>query len=248
MPSASRYSLPGLRAARHDDTPTIQSAREPNQNDCDSHVRENVRVAEPPDDFGATMQEYLRATPVIDCAAPAIIAAAASIAGDATDDETVARRCFLWVRDEVRHSSDCQITTVTCAASDVLRHRVGFCYAKSHLLAALLRAREIPAALCYQRLAEDEAGAKFFLHGLVAIHLQRHGWYRVDPRGGKPRERSGFNPPTEILPYAPRLEGEQDLPYRYADALGCVVETLQRWGTATEVRAHLPDFGTGSPD
>jgi transglutaminase-like putative cysteine protease len=187
------------------------------------------------------VQEFLQPTPTIDCTEPTIVAAAAEIAGDATDDEQVARRCFMWVRDHVRHSVDHRISVVTCTASDVLRHRAGFCYAKSHLLAALLRARGIPAALCYQRLTLDVHGSEFFLHGLVAIHLRRHGWYRVDPRGDKPGVSSDFRPPVEYLPFTPKRDGERDLPERHADALGCVISTLTHWSTAEEVRAHLPD-------
>lgn len=188
------------------------------------------------------MEEFLNPTDTIDSTHPAIIAASAEIAGDATDDEEIARRCFLWVRDHVRHSSDHALPVVTCTASDVLRHRAGFCYAKSHLLAALLRARGIPAALCYQRLALDDTASSFFLHGLVAIHLKRHGWYRVDPRGNKPGVFSDFTPSVERLPYAPKLPGEQDIPERFPDALGCVVSTLRQWPTAAEVRANLPDY------
>jgi transglutaminase-like putative cysteine protease len=172
------------------------------------------------------MDPFLQPTAIIDSTEPTIVAAAAEIAGGARDDEEVARRCFTWVRDAVRHSVDAQLPTVTCTASEVLKHRVGFCYAKSHLLAALLRARGIPAALCYQRLAHDSPESGFFLHGLVAIHLQRHGWYRVDPRGDKPGIHSGFTPPIESLPFTPQRPGEMDLPERFADALACVVSTL----------------------
>jgi transglutaminase-like putative cysteine protease len=188
------------------------------------------------------MNAFLQPTTIIDSDHPAVVAAAAEIAGDAIGDEEVARRCFIWVRDSVRHSSDHRVSVVTCIASDVLKHRAGFCYAKSHLLAALLRARKIPAALCYQRLAFDDTGTAFFLHGLVAIHLQRHGWYRVDPRGEKPGVTAGFSPPVERLPFTPKLDGEQDLAERFPDALACVVSTLQQWPTAEEVRANLPDY------
>jgi transglutaminase-like putative cysteine protease len=194
------------------------------------------------EDSQKTMNEYLQSTAVIDCADPAIVAAAAEIVGEAVDDEEVARRCFRWVRDFVRHSSDHQLSVVTCRASDVLRHRAGFCYAKSHLLVALLRARGIPAALCYQRLAFDSTGSAFFLHGLVAVYLHRHGWYRVDPRGDKPGVASDFCPPVERLPFTPKLKGERDITGRFPDALACVVSTLQQWPTAEAVRAHLPDF------
>ena len=189
------------------------------------------------------MDPFLQPTAIINNTEPSIVAAAAEIAGQARDDEEVARRCFTWVRDAVRHSVDAQLPVVTCTASDVLKHRVGFCYAKSHLLAALLRARGIPAALCYQRLAHEGTGSGFFLHGLVAIHLTRHGWYRVDPRGNKPGIQSSFTPPVESLPYIPRLPGESDLPERFPDALVRVVAALRAWPTAAEVLAHLPDFG-----
>lgn len=187
------------------------------------------------------MNEFLQSTAIIDSENPTVVAAAAEIAGNATSDEEIARRCFTWVRDSVRHSSDHAISVVTCTASDVLQHRVGFCYAKSHLLVALLRARQIPAALCYQRLAFDRSASSFFLHGLVAVHLQRYGWYRVDPRGDKPGVSSDFCPPVERLPYVPTLAGERDIPGRFPDALACVVATLKQWPTAAEVRAHLPD-------
>jgi transglutaminase-like putative cysteine protease len=191
---------------------------------------------------GASMDEFLKATDVIDSTHATIVAAAADIAGDAVDDEVVAHRCFAWVRDTVRHSSDHRLSVVTCTASAVLKHRAGFCYAKSHLLAALLRARGIPAALCYQRLAFDDTASSFFLHGLVAIHLKRHGWYRVDPRGNKPGVFAGFTPPVEQLPFTPKLPGEMNIPGLFPDAMGCVVTTLRRWPTAEDVRANLPDY------
>ena len=190
----------------------------------------------------AQMDEFLQPTAVIDSEAPSVAALAAELAEDATDDATVARRCFLWVRDNVRHSSDCEIPTVTCSASEVLAHRVGFCFAKSHLLVALLRARGIPAALCYQRLALAEQGGEFCLHGLVAVFLPRHGWYRIDPRGDKAGVATDFCPPTERLAFTPRLPGEMDIPTRFADALPSVIATLRRCRTADEVAANLPDY------
>jgi transglutaminase-like putative cysteine protease len=188
------------------------------------------------------MNEFLQPTTVIDSTCPNIVAAAAEIVGNATEDEEIARRCFMWVRDCVRHSSDHRIQIVTCTASEVLKHRVGFCYAKSHLLAALIRARGIPAALCYQRLAVDSAGSAFCLHGLTAVLLQRHGWYRVDPRGDKPGVATDFRPPVEQLAFTPKLPGEADLPGRFADTLPCVVAALRQWSTADQLALNLPDY------
>jgi transglutaminase-like putative cysteine protease len=193
------------------------------------------------------MNEFLQPTTVIDSASPAIVAMAAEIAGDAITDEEVARRCFLWVRDQVRHSSDHQVSAVTCSASEVLMHRAGFCFAKSHLLAALLRARGIPAALCYQRLALDSAASAFCLHGLVAVHLKRHGWYRVDPRGDKIGITTDFFPPVERLAFTPSLPGEMDIAGRFSDALPCVASVLRRCRTSDEVSMNFPDYTPYEP-
>lgn len=187
------------------------------------------------------MDEFLQPTAVIESDAPSVVALALELAQGATDVEVVARRCFLWVRDQVRHSSDYSIPTVTCSASEVLEQRAGFCYAKSHLLAALLRANRIPAALCYQRLALDERGLAFCLHGLVAVFLHRHGWYRIDPRGDKAGIATDFCPPMERLAFIPRLPGERDIPTRFPDALPGVIRTLRTFRTAGEVALNLPD-------
>jgi transglutaminase-like putative cysteine protease len=186
--------------------------------------------------------EFLKPTPVIDNDDLTVIVAAAELAGDAADEEQIARRHFLWVRDQVQHSSDCGSPVVTCSASQVLRHRVGFCFAKSHLLVALLRARRIPAALCYQRLLLDDTAKTYCLHGLVAVFLKRHGWYRIDPRGDKPSIQTGFCPPVEKLAFSPARPGEMDIPGRFADALPCVVSALQKLPTADEVARNLPDY------
>ncbi|MCG2991451.1 transglutaminase-like domain-containing protein, partial [Escherichia coli] len=50
------------------------------------------------------------------------------------------KTAFEFVRDRISHSWDIQSTRVTCKASEVLKYKEGICYAKSNLLAALLRA------------------------------------------------------------------------------------------------------------
>ena len=93
---------------------------------------------------------------------------------------------------------------VTLKASEVLQHGTGFCYAKSHLLAALLRANGIPAGLCYQRLSVNDTGAPWCLHGLNAVFLEDIGWYRCDARGNRPGVTAAFTPPVERLAFAVR--------------------------------------------
>ncbi|HEY1170611.1 MAG TPA: transglutaminase family protein [Verrucomicrobiae bacterium] len=189
------------------------------------------------------MNEFLHSTHAIDWQHPAVLAQAHALAQDCHgDDEAITRNCFLWVRDEVRHSRDFRIPVVTFTASEVLQHRTGYCYAKSHLLAALLRANGIPAALCYQRLQVSDTDLRFTLHGLNAVHLRQHGWYRLDARGNKPGVNAAFNPPAEQLAFPPTLSGERDLPGHYADPLPEIVELLTRCQTADEVYDCLPDI------
>jgi transglutaminase-like putative cysteine protease len=151
------------------------------------------------------------------------------------------RACFEFVRDEIAHSADVRRNPVTCRASDVLRHETGFCYAKSHLLAALLRANGIPAGLCYQRLATGNKEAPYCLHGLNAVWLADVGWYRLDPRGNKPGIDARFDPPRELLAFRLSDPQERDLPGILAEPLPVVVEVLERCDTVEQVLAGLPD-------
>lgn len=153
----------------------------------------------------------------------------------------ITRRCFEFVRDEIRHSWDFHTGPVTCKASEVLKHGTGYCYAKSHLLAALLRANGIPAGLCYQRLTiTDEP--PFCLHGLNAVYLQDHGWYRLDARGNKPGVDAQFCPPREQLAFPIKTAGEADLPEIWPEPLPVVLDVLARCHTIEQVAENLPDI------
>lgn len=188
------------------------------------------------------MHRYLAASSYIDVDHPEIRQLARRLAGESEDEVDCARRCFEFVRDRIRHSSDYRLNPVTCRASDVLRHQTGYCYAKSHLLAALLRANGIPAGLCYQRLAVGDHGAPYCLHGLNAVYLRDFGWYRIDARGNKPGVTAQFMPPQETLAFAIREAAERDLPEIWAEPLAVVVEALTRYPTYDQVLANLPDI------
>ncbi|MFP5393145.1 MAG: transglutaminase-like domain-containing protein [Gammaproteobacteria bacterium] len=188
------------------------------------------------------MQEYLDFSPVIDGDHPAVAAKAAELAHGAPTQHELVRRCFEFVRDQVKHSRDYMLGPVTCKASDVLQHGTGYCYAKSHLLAALLRANGVPTALCYQRLSCGDKGAPYCLHGLNAVHLDGHGWYRIDARGNKPGVDAQFVPPREQLAFPIQDEHERDLPGLYAEALPQVVDVLTTCTTVDEVARNLPDL------
>ena len=79
------------------------------------------------------MKKYLPASKIIDWQNPAILDLANTISLEHQTTEKIAKACFEWVRDEVRHSVDYQMNPITCIASDVLKYKTGYCYAKSHL-------------------------------------------------------------------------------------------------------------------
>jgi transglutaminase-like putative cysteine protease len=189
--------------------------------------------------------DFLAACEVIDCTHPSIVATAAQIADGKTDRLAIARDCFHWVRDKIRHSNDFRCNPVTCVASDVLKHGTGYCFAKSHLLTALLRANGIPAGLCYQRLSIDGKGPPFCLHGLSAVYLDRHGWYRIDPRGNTDGVDAQFDPPHERLAFTAGIRGECNLPGICIRPLGLVVRSLMTHETWEAMAENLPDMTVG---
>jgi transglutaminase-like putative cysteine protease len=188
------------------------------------------------------LARYLKPSAVIDFDHPDVARKAGGLSAGCTTDREIAERCFLFVRDEILHSWDHKKNPVTLKASEVLRYGTGFCYAKSHLLAALLRANGIPAGLCYQRLVSGEFGQPFFLHGLNAVWIEGYGWYRADARGIKPGHDAAFTPPVETLPYVARAEGEAELPEIWDEPLPVIVEALTHYTDIGAVRRHLPDI------
>ena len=191
----------------------------------------------------STMKEYLKSTEIINWHHPEILVKAKELASGGENKTEVARMCFEWVRDNIKHIGDYDIQTVACSASEVLEAGSGVCYAKSHLLAALLRANSVPTGFCYQRLSRDDEGSKSFcLHGLNAVYLAEYGWYRIDPRGNKEGVNAQFTPPDEQLAFTVQIEGEADLAEIWPDPLDIVVERLRRYQTKEQLWKNLPDI------
>lgn len=188
------------------------------------------------------MEEYLQVTEVIDWQHPEIIKCSQQIASAHKTQNAIAKACFEWVRDDIFHSCDFKMNPVTWRASDVLQHKTGYCFAKSHLLAALLRANQIPTGFCYQRLSVDDRGAPYSLHGFNAIYLPKIGWYRVDARGNKVGVNAQFSPPREQLAYTIQLPEEADFQPIFVEPLEVVLEALQAQTKWDDLLAKLPDI------
>ena len=174
------------------------------------------------------MKSYLQETSIINFTHPQVAQLAQKLAEEYATDIEIAKACFIYVRDEIAHTGDAKSPIPTCKASEVLEYKTGWCYAKSHLLAALLRANNIPTGFCYQRLFCDEYKKdSYCLHGLNAIHLKDFGWYKVDARGNKEGVDAQFLPPNEQLAFE-LIEGESDLDEIYSEPLEVVVKALSQ--------------------
>ncbi len=193
------------------------------------------------------MDQYLQKSEYIDWDNPSVHSKAKELAADSSDPHIIIKNCFEFVRDEIKHSWDFKLNPVTCKASDVLKHGTAYCYAKSHLLAALLRANNIPAGLCYQRLTITDK-PPYCLHGLNAVYLKEHGWYRIDARGNKKNVSATYSPPVEDLAFSTNYPGEKDFPEIFAEPIPIIVDALNKYSCFKEVAANLPDLKTLSKE
>ncbi|RXZ00715.1 transglutaminase-like domain-containing protein [Fictibacillus sp. S7] len=156
---------------------------------------------------------YLVETKEVDFSDQAIAALADRLFHPSQSELEKLKTGFKYVRDEIAHSWDIQSRRVTCSASEVLTHKEGICYAKSNLLAALLRREGIPAGFCYQRLMLFDTPEKgYCIHALNGVYLtSMKKWIRLDARGNKEGVTAEFSVDKEKLAFPVQMEqGEKD--------------------------------------
>ena len=147
-----------------------------------------------------------------------------------TDVEKI-QNAFEFVRDEVSHSWDIQDELVTCHASEVLSYQKGICYAKSNLLAALLRSQGIPTGFCYQRLMIFDTPEKgYSLHSLNAVYIKSlNKWIRLDARGNKKGVNAQFSTGKEMLAFSVNPEFDEiDYPIIFVEPNRKTIEALRK--------------------
>ena len=187
-------------------------------------------------------EKYLQEDEIINYSHPSIQELSQKLTDGLSNDEEIAKKCFLYVRDEIKHIGDHKLDCKSVTASEVLENKAGWCYAKSHLLAALLRANGIPAGFCYQRLSCGEYQDDIYcLHGLNAVYLKKYGWYKIDARGNKNGVDAQFTPPIEKLAFIP-MENEYDIEGIFDKPLDVIIETLQRNDCYAKMINDFPDF------
>lgn len=191
------------------------------------------------------ISEYLSASKYINWKDPAILEKADTFKASVSDGVTLVKMIYEYVRDEIRHSWDVQDKRITKSATEVLEQKVGICWAKSNLLAALLRACGIPTGICYQRLTlgnVPETG--FCIHALNAVYLKEADrWIRLDARGNKDGVDAQFDVEQERLAFEVREQlGEIDYKVVYAHPSDKLMQVLEENTDALEMYLHaLPD-------
>ena len=188
------------------------------------------------------LSKFLVSSDIVDYHNPDISSLATKLSKGLTKDIDIAKKCFEFERDNIRHTGDYKDNITTLKASDVLKHKTGWCYAKSHLLASLLRANNIPTGFCYQRLSCSEYKTDIYcLHGLNAIYLKEFGWYKVDARGNKEGVNASFSPPTEKLAF--KLEKyEFDIDTIFDKPLKEVITSLKNNICYDDMINNFPDY------
>ncbi len=182
------------------------------------------------------MSPFLRSTMIVNWDHPEVLALASYLAKQSDDPRGLIIRTFNWVRDQIEHSWEYQKEAVPLKASEVLINKHGCCFAKSHLLAALLRANGISTGFAYQQVDNEWGTSAHRLHGFNSVYLPHSGWYDLDARGSRQGAKTTFNPPEISLthPHGQRVKGI------WPNPLTCVVDALVNAAHVRELYLTLP--------
>ena len=189
------------------------------------------------------INKYLALDKVIDYDNEAIKNLSDSLFSQAEDELAYIKVTYEFVRDQISHSADAGEEQITCSASEVLQAGHGICFAKSHLLVALLRCKGIPSGFCYQKLIlDDDTAPVLIYHGLVGVYIKElDSWLRLDARGNKEGVDAQFSVKEERLAFLIRPElGEVDDYTVYPNPDEKILERLQKYETRPQLWEDLP--------
>ncbi|MBE5940315.1 MAG: GNAT family N-acetyltransferase [Lachnospiraceae bacterium] len=177
-----------------------------------------------------TIGEYLSVSKYINWNEDGIISKANEFKYKCTDEISLIKAIYEFVRDDIKHSWDVQDKRVTKSATEVLEQGVGICWAKANLLTALLRACGIPAGICYRRLTlGDVPETGFCIHALNAVYIKSlNRWICLDARGNKEGVDAQFDLEQEKLAFPVRNDlGEVDYGIVYANPSEKLMQVLE---------------------
>ena len=188
--------------------------------------------------------DFLKESMYVDFSDPVVRSLADKLKSKSDGELSLINNTFRFVRDDIKHSLDAQDRKVTVSASQVLKEGTGICWAKSNLLAALLRANGIPSGFSYQRIwSGDSPKDGFVIHGMNTVYLKcLSRWMRLDARGNKPGIDAQFSVYEEKLAYYAAREGEIDYHDNHPEPDPSLMKFLEENDDATEM------FLKGMPD
>ncbi|MDR0849411.1 MAG: hypothetical protein LBN10_10330 [Propionibacteriaceae bacterium] len=193
--------------------------------------------------LSAPLEQFVEASVCVDYDAPLIRSAVATLAQISPSDQDYCRAAFEFVRDEVPHTANTNRQVVTVKASHVLSERTGICHAKANLLAALLRAKEIPAGFGFQHLTlADDDSEGYCLHGFVVAFLGGR-WIPLDPRPGT---EFSLVSPQLAFPNRPEYD-EYILSGVWAEPDSGTMTILEQATCLDEALRSLPEFPSHAP-
>ena len=193
--------------------------------------------------FTDDINKYLENDNVIDYENENIQNLADTLYQKSNDEVSFIKSAYEYVRDNISYSADIDNDKITCSASEVLKEGHGICFSKSHLLAALLRAKSIPAGFCYQKLTFDiNKTSELVYHGLNGVYIKEYKkWIRLDARGNKDGINAQFSLDSEQLAYSINTEiGERDGVIVYPAPDKNIIENLKINKTRTKLFNNLP--------
>ncbi len=188
--------------------------------------------------YSNDIKKYLVEDEIIDYSNCAIIKLADELYKMAADDLEYIKIVYEYMRDKIPHSSEVDKDSLPYVASDVLTQKHGVCFAKSHLFAALLRCKSIPAGFCYQKvvLNEDDPTVLAY-HGLNGVYIESlDKWVRLDAGTG-----GQFSIQTEQLVFPIRSQkGEIDNFSVYPTPDKYIIDKLRMSKSRSLLMENLP--------
>jgi len=164
-------------------------------------------------------------------------------------DVEKAKTAYEYVRDEIPHTFDIQSDIITAKASDVLIYNTGICHAKANLLAALLRAQNIPTGFCFQHSTlSDDDSLGYCVHCYNAIFIDNK-WIKVDARGNTNGINAQFSLTEPILAFPVREEyDEYYWDGIYSNPHADTMKILEKANSLQEVIDNIPDCVLEKPN
>jgi len=187
------------------------------------------------------LEDYLLELDMVDYSHPLISKKVNELFSCSSNEIEIVKIAFEYIRDSIAHSGDILSSRVTCQASEVLQFKEGICYAKSNLLAALLRSKGIPTGFCYQRLTKgDTPSTGYCIHALNAVYLKSLArWIRLDARGNKEGVDAQFAIYEEKLAFPIRKKyDEKDYPVIYIKPNVNTLITLKQNSDCKQMLLH----------